>query len=242
LRWALSQSNNWISAYLIREFSPQALVKLMHSFGIMSYLDPVVSLCLGPAEVSVKEMVDAYTTFVNKGIRVEPLYVTRIEDNSGNIIAQFTPQMYEIISEETSYKMLAMLQAVINEGTGIRLRYRYQFKGDIGGKTGTTQNNSDGWFLGVTPELVSGAWVGGEDRSIHFDSMKEGQGASMALPIFGHYMKKVFEDKTLPYSQDRKFVFPSDIDLCFKEDLGGVPIDQHGDELQPEEAIEGMFE
>ena len=208
LRWALSQSNNWISAYLIREFSPQSLVKLMHSFGIMSYLDPVVSLCLGPAEVSVKEMVDAYTTFVNKGIRVEPLYVTRIEDNSGNIIAQFTPQMYEIISEETSYKMLAMLQAVINEGTGIRLRYRYQFKGDIGGKTGTTQNNSDGWFLGVTPELVSGAWVGGEDRSIHFDSMKEGQGASMALPIWALYMKKVYADSTLGYVDTTHFDIP----------------------------------
>ena len=210
LRWALSQSNNWISAYLIREFSPQSLVKLMHSCGIMSYLDPVVSLCLGPAEVSVKEMVDAYTTFVNKGIRVEPMYVTRIEDNRGNILAQFTPQMFEIISEETSYKMLAMLQAVINEGTGIRLRYRYQFKGEIGGKTGTTQNNSDGWFIGVTPELVSGSWVGGEDRSIHFDSMKEGQGASMALPIWALYMKKVYADSTLGYVDTTRFDIPEE--------------------------------
>lgn len=208
LRWALSQSNNWISAYLIRKFSPQALVKLMHSFGIQSQLDPVVSLCLGPAEVSVKEMVDAYTTFVNKGIRVEPLYVTRIEDNTGNIIAQFTPQMFEIISEETSYKMLSMLQAVINEGTGIRLRYRYQFKGGIGGKTGTTQNNSDGWFIGITPELASGAWVGGEDRSIHFDSMKEGQGASMALPIWALYMKKIYADSTLGYVDTTHFDIP----------------------------------
>lgn len=115
LRWALSQSNNWISAYLIREFSPQSLVKLMHSFGIKSKLDPVVSLCLGPVEVSVSEMVDAYTTFVNKGIKVEPLYVTRIEDNKGNIISTFTPQYTEIISEETSHKMLEMLKAVINE-------------------------------------------------------------------------------------------------------------------------------
>ncbi len=208
LRWALSQSNNWISAYLIREFSPQSLVKLMHSFGIQSYLDPVVSLCLGPAEVSVKEMVDAYTTFVNKGIRIEPVYVTRIEDNRGNLITQFTPQMYEIISEETSYKMLGMLKAVINEGTGVRLRYRYQFKGDIGGKTGTTQNNSDGWFIGVTPELVSGAWVGGEDRSIHFDSMKEGQGASMALPVWALYMQKVYADTSLGYADTTHFDIP----------------------------------
>ncbi|MBP5260428.1 MAG: penicillin-binding protein [Paludibacteraceae bacterium] len=208
LRWALSQSNNWISAYLIRELNPQSLVKLMHSFGIQSDLDAVYSLCLGPAEVSVKEMVDAYTTFVNKGIRVDPMYVTRIEDNKGNVLATFTPQMHEIISQETSYKMLSMLQAVVNEGTGVRLRFRYDFRGQIGGKTGTTQNNSDGWFIGVTPQLVSGAWVGGEDRSIHFDSMAEGQGASMALPIWALYMKKVYADPTLGYSDDTAFDIP----------------------------------
>ena len=208
LRWALSQSNNWISAYLIREFSPQSLVKLMHSFGIKSKLDPVVSLCLGPVEVSVSEMVDAYTTFVNKGIKVDPIYVTRIEDNKGNVISTFTPQYTEIISEETSHKMLEMLKAVINEGTGIRLRYRYQFKGDIGGKTGTTQNNSDGWFIGVTPELVSGTWVGGEDRSIHFDNLREGQGASMALPVWALYMQKVYADSTLGYVDTLRFDIP----------------------------------
>ncbi|MBO4370323.1 MAG: penicillin-binding protein [Paludibacteraceae bacterium] len=210
LRWALSQSNNWISAYLIREFGPMALVKLMHSFGIQSNLDPVVSLCLGPAEVSVKEMVDAYTTFVNKGIRVDPIYVTRIEDNKGNVLATFSPSFYEIISEETSYKMLTMLQAVVNEGTGVRLRYKYGLKAQIGGKTGTTQNNSDGWFIGVTPQLVSGVWVGGEDRSIHFDSMAEGQGASMALPIWALYMTKVYNDKDLSYSQEATFDIPKE--------------------------------
>ncbi|MBP5318855.1 MAG: transglycosylase domain-containing protein [Paludibacteraceae bacterium] len=210
LRWALSQSNNWVSAYLIREFGPHALVKLMHSFGILSNLDPVVALCLGPAEVSVKEMVDAYTTFVNKGIRVDPMYVTRIEDNKGNVLATFAPKFNEIISEETSYKMLTMLQAVVNEGTGVRLRYKYSLTAPIGGKTGTTQNNSDGWFIGVTPQLVSGAWVGGEDRSIHFDSMAEGQGASMALPIWALYMTKVFNDKSLGYSQDVPFDIPKE--------------------------------
>ena len=217
LRWALSQSNNWISAYLIREYSPQSLVKLMHSFGILSHLDPVVSLCLGPAEVSVKEMVDAYTAFVNKGIKVEPMYVTRIEDNKGNVISTFTPQYTEIISEETSHKMLEMLKAVINEGTGVRLRYRYQFKGDIGGKTGTTQNNSDGWFIGVTPELVSGTWVGGEDRSIHFDNLREGQGASMALPVWALYMQKVYADETLGYSDTLKFDIPEHLHKEYKE-------------------------
>lgn len=217
LRWALSQSNNWISAYLIREYSPQSLVKLMHSFGIKSKLDPVISLCLGPVEVSVSEMVDAYTTFVNKGIKVDPLYVTRIEDNKGNVISSFTPQYTEIISEETSHKMLEMLKAVINEGTGVRLRYRYQFKGDIGGKTGTTQNNSDGWFIGVTPELVSGAWVGGEDRSIHFDNLREGQGASMALPVWALYMQKVYADETLGYSDTLKFDIPEHLQKEYKE-------------------------
>ena len=217
LRWALSQSNNWISAYLIREYSPQSLVKLMHSFGIKSKLDPVISLCLGPVEVSVSEMVDAYTPFVNKGIKVDPLYVTRIEDNKGNVISSFTPQYTEIISEETSHKMLEMLKAVINEGTGVRLRYRYQFKGDIGGKTGTTQNNSDGWFIGVTPELVSGTWVGGEDRSIHFDNLREGQGASMALPVWALYMQKVYADETLGYSDTLKFDIPEHLQKEYKE-------------------------
>lgn len=211
LRWGLANSNNWISAQLIRDYSPQALVNLMHSFGILSKIEPVVSLCLGPCEVSVKEMAGAYTTFVNKGIRIEPLYVTRIEDNKGNIVAQFAPMTSEIISEMTSYEMLIMLQSVVNEGTGVRLRYKYGFKGDIGGKTGTTNNNSDGWFIGATPELVNGAWVGGEDRSIHFDSMAEGQGASMALPIWALYMKKVYADPTLTYSDSTHFTIPNDV-------------------------------
>jgi len=211
LRWGLANSNNWISAQLIRDYSPQALVNLMHSFGILSHIDPVVSLCLGPCEVSVKEMVGAYTAFVNKGIRIEPLYVTRIEDNKGNLIQRFTPTTSEIISEHTSYEMLIMLQAVINEGTGVRLRYRYGFKGDIAGKTGTTNNNSDGWFMGVTPELVSGAWVGGEDRSIHFDSMAEGQGASMSLPIWALYMQKIYADSTMHYSDTTHFDIPKEI-------------------------------
>lgn len=211
LRWGLANSNNWISAQLIRDYSPQALVNLMHSFGILSHIDPVVSLCLGPCEVSVKEMVGAYTAFVNKGIRIEPMYVTRIEDNKGNLLERFLPQTSEIISEHTSYEMLIMLQAVINEGTGVRLRYKYGFKGDIGGKTGTTNNNSDGWFMGVTPELVNGAWVGGEDRSIHFDSMAEGQGASMSLPIWAEYMKRVYADSTLNYSDTTHFSIPKAI-------------------------------
>ena len=208
LQWGLQQSSNWISAYLMSLFTPEQLVRLMHSFGIRGQIDPVVSLCLGPCEVSVQEMVDAYTTFPCKGIRTEPLYVTRIEDNNGNVIASFQPRTHEIISETTSYKMIHMLRNVIDHGTGVRLRFRYNLRGPLGGKTGTTQNNSDGWFMGFTPSLVSGCWVGGEDRAIHFDTMAEGQGASMALPIFALYMQKVFADKELGYDEFEQFDVP----------------------------------
>ncbi len=208
LQWGLQQSSNWLSAYLMSLFTPEQLVRLMHSFGIQGELDPVVSICLGPCEVSVEEMVDAYTTFPCKGIRTEPLYVTRIEDRNGNTVASFTPRTHEIISELTSYKMIHMLRNVVDHGTGVRIRYRYGIKAPIGGKTGTTQNNSDGWFVGFTPTLVSGCWVGGEDRAIHFDTMAEGQGASMALPIYALYMQKVFADESLGYSEDEQFDVP----------------------------------
>lgn len=208
LEWGLSKSNNWISAYLMSLFTPEQLVKLMHSFGIQGHIDPVISLCLGPCEVSLEEMVDAYTTYPNKGVRIDPLYVTRIEDNNGNVLATFVPKTHEIISELTSYKMITMLRSVIDHGTGVRVRFRYGLKMPMGGKTGTTQNNSDGWFMGFTPSLVSGVWVGGEDRAIHFDSMKEGQGANMALPIWTLYMQKVLKDPDLGYSDTEEFDIP----------------------------------
>ena len=208
LNWGLEKSSNWITAYLMSLFTPEQLVRMMRSFGIEGQLDPVVSLCLGPCEVSVKEMVDAYTTFPNKGIRVEPLFVTRIEDNNGNILATFTPKTYEIISETTSYKMIYMLRNVMDHGTGVRARFRYGLKSPMGGKTGTSQNHSDGWFVGFTPSLVSGVWVGGEDRSIHFDNMSAGQGANMALPIWALYMQKVYADEELGYSVEEQFDVP----------------------------------
>ena len=212
LSWGLQQSSNWISAYLMSLYTPNQLVRLMRSFGIQGQLDPVVSICLGPCEVSVKEMVDAYTTYPNRGIRVDPLYVTRIEDKQGNIIASFHPQQREIISELTSYKMIYMLRNVMDHGTGVRARFRYGLKMPAGGKTGTTQNNSDGWFVGFTPSLVSGCWVGGEDRAIHFDRMSDGQGASMALPIWAIYMQKVLADESLPYTPDEQFDVPPTFD------------------------------
>ena len=209
LQWGLAQSNNWISAYLMSLFGPKQMVSMMRSFGIQGDIPAVVSLCLGPCEVSVSEMVDAYTVFPSKGIRIEPLLVTRIEDVNGNVIATFTPNTYEVVDELTSYKMVSMLRGVADGGTASRVRFRYNLRMPMGAKTGTTQNNSDGWFMGFTPSLVNGCWVGGEDRSIHFDSMAEGQGASMALPIWALYMQKVYDDQDLGYSQDEQFDIPA---------------------------------
>lgn len=209
LTWGLQNSSNWISAYLMSLFTPEQLVKIMRSFGIQGQLDPVISLCLGPCEVSVEEMVDAYTTFANKGIRTEPLYITHIEDNNGNVIGLFTPKTHEVISEITTYKMIYMLRAVMDHGTGVRVRYKYGIQAPMGGKTGTTNNNSDGWFMCFTPSLVNGAWVGGEDRAIHFDNLAQGQGASMALPICALYMQKVLSDSTLGYEPHEQFDIPT---------------------------------
>ena len=222
LAWGLAQSSNWISAYLMSLYTPEQLVRMMRSFGIEGRLDPVVSLCLGPCEVSVAEMVGAYTTFPNQGIRMEPLMVTHIEDANGNLLANFVPKTYEVISETTSYKMVYMLQNVMDHGTGVRVRLRYNIKAPMGGKTGTSQNHSDGWFMGFTPSLVGGVWVGGEDRSIHFDNLSAGQGANMALPIWALYMQKVYGCPELGYTEDEDFNIPEWFDPnqgCRHDDL-----------------------
>ena len=204
LRWGLSQSNNWITAYLMTRLSPFELVNMVHSFGVVNRnLYPSAALSLGPCEISVAEMASAYTVFANRGLRCAPLLVTEIEDASGNIVARFTPQQSEVLSAQSAQNMLSMLVAVINEGTGRRVRRYTQCQ--AGGKTGTSQNHSDGWFVGFTPSLVTACWVGGEDRDIHFRSMAMGQGASMALPLWGLYMKQVFADETLPYREDETF-------------------------------------
>ena len=214
LKWGLANSDNWISAYLMGKLNPYDLVRLIHSFGVRNKaIDPVVSLCLGPCEISVGEMVSAYTAFANKGIRVAPLFVTRIEDSDGNVISTFAPQMEEVISASSTYKMLVMLRAVINEGTGGRVR-RYGITADMGGKTGTTNDNSDAWFMGFTPSLVSGCWVGGDELDIHFGRMTSGQGAAAALPIWAMYMKKVYDDPTLGYDQQERFKLPEGFDPC----------------------------
>lgn len=239
LYWALTNSNNWISARLMSELSPSTLARTMHTFGITNHLDPVVSLCLGPCDVSVREMVTAYTAFSNKGLRVDPIYVTKITDNNGNVISEFTPQYTEVMSQEAYFKMVNILQNVINSGTGSRLRRApYNITAVMGGKTGTTNYNADGWFMGFTPNLVSGVWVGGDERYIHFNRMAQGQGAAMALPIYGLYMKKVYADKSLPYSQTLQFPEPpAGFSPCYMESYGDAPASE-----TPVEAIDNAFE
>ena len=215
LKWGLQQSNNWISAYLMSRLNPDAFVQLLHEYGINNpEIHPSMSLCLGPCDITVGEMVSAYTAFVNHGIRAAHTFVTRIEDNEGNVVAQFQPRMNEVISDDSANKMLYMLKAVVDGGTATRLRYKYELKGELAGKTGTTNNNSDAWFMGITPELVSGCWVGGDDRDIHFDNMQYGQGAAMALPIFALYMKKVYADKQLGYNENAVFDLDEGYNPC----------------------------
>lgn len=237
LKWGLQQSNNWISAYLMSRLNPEAFVKLLNEYGIRNpQIHPSPALCLGPCEITVSEMVSAYTAFVNRGIRLAPLYVTRIVDNEGNEVAKFEPRMNEVISEQSAYKMLYMLKAVVDGGTAGRLRFRHHLTAEMGGKTGTTNNNSDAWFMGVTPRLVTGCWVGGDDRDIHFNSMQMGQGVAMALPIFANYMQKVYDDQPLGYSQDEKFEFPEHFDPCAVND---DDMEEDADEFGAGEPVTG---
>ncbi len=201
LQQALALSINYVSAYLIKQFGPQAVADLAHRMGVVSKIDPTPSICLGTPEISVFEMVGAEATFANKGTWIEPTFVTRIEDKNGKVLADFAPRTEEVMNEEKAYVMLQLMKGVVDIGTGVRLRYRYKFKQPMAGKTGTTQHNSDGWYMGITPDLVSGCWVGADDRSVHFDHGDQGQGAQMALPIWAKYMQKVYADKTIKISQ-----------------------------------------
>ncbi len=237
LRWALTNSNNWISARLVNELTPVSLANKMRMFGITGYIDPTLPLCLGTVDVPVGHMVAAYTAFANRGIRVDPVFVTRIEDNQGNLIYTAVPHRTEVTSEDAYYKILSILLNVVDSGTGASLRSRYNIRAEMGGKTGTTNSNSDTWFMGFTPDLVTGVWVGGEERYIHFNSMAFGQGARAALPIYGLYMQKVYADNKLPYSQDAKFQFPEGYNAC-----EGEITTYTAAEPVEEEAVEGIFE
>lgn len=209
LKWGLANSSNNISAYLMSQLGPEAMLGMMRAMGISSYVDAVPALCVGSADISVYEMVSAYNTFPSKGVYVTPLFVTRIEDNQGNVISEFTNRKREAISEETAYLMANLMQGVVNAGTGSRLRGTYALRGEIAGKTGTTNDNSDGWFIGYTPSLTAGIWVGAEDRQVHFQSLALGGGSNMALPIWGIFMKKVLKDGTLGISESDKFQAPA---------------------------------
>ena len=228
MKFGLANSINSVTAYIMKQFGPQAVVDLAKKIGIKSKILAVPSLCLGTFDLSVYEMVGAYSTFVNKGVWTEPVFVTKIEDKNGIIIEEFTPKTQEAMSEETAAIMVRLLQGVVDgvyspeaktsKGTGVRLRYKYNFTNEIGGKTGTTQNQSDGWFIGITPNLVTGVWSGCEDRSVHFRDIYYGQGANMALPVFAEYLTRVYEDKDVSKIIPIKFNIPKYIDV--KMDCG----------------------
>ena len=216
LAWGLAQSENYISAFLMQQFKPTAVTDLMKKMGIRSYIDPVPSIFLGTSDIKLEEMVGAYGTFANKGVYTRPMYVTRIDDKNGNTISRFTPKVEEVLSEEQAYLMLYLLQGVVNTGSGQRLRRDpYNLTNQIGGKTGTTQNHANGWFMGVTPNLVGGVWSGWEDQSIHFETLSEGQGANMALPVFAIFLKKLYADPQFGIMEADEFERPSN----FKIDL-----------------------
>ena len=230
LRWGLTNSSNNISAYLMKQFGPAAMTHIMHEMGISSYVEEVPSICVGACDLSVYEMVSAYNTFPSGGVYSTPIFVTRIEDNQGNLLGEFSGRKHEAISEETAYTMVNMMRSVIDHGTGVRLRFRYNFKGPIAGKTGTTNDNSDGWFMGYTPNLTGGVWVGGEDRQVHFNSMSLGQGSNSALPIWAIFYRKVIDDGTLGISEEDEFMAPigwsSDCDASLTPYWAGSVQDQ----------------
>lgn len=213
LKWGLTHSSNNISAYLMKQFGPSAMVEMCHKLGIKSHLDEVPSLCVGPCDISPFEMVSAFNSFPSRGVQIDPIFVTRIEDNRGNVLSNFAASKREAISEESAYLMVNLMQGVVNEGTAGRLRSVYKLTGQLAGKTGTTNDQSDGWFIGYTPKITAGVWVGAEDRQVHFESLALGGGSNMALPIWGIFMKKVLEDATLGISSNDVFVKPPGFEL-----------------------------
>ena len=237
LKWGLTKSSNNISAYLMKQYGPNAMVEMMRKMGVGSFLDPVYPLCVGSADISVYEMVAAYNTFPSEGVYVSPIFVTRIEDNMGNVLGEFNNQKREAVSEYTSYLMANLMQGVVNSGTGVRLRAKYGLKGEIAGKTGTTNDQSDGWFIGYTPSLTAGVWVGAEDRQVHFESLTLGGGSNMALPIWGIFMQKVMKDGTLGVYETDRFIAPPGISLNL--DCDGSDADAA---IKAEESEEYFFE
>ena len=241
LKWGLANSSNNISAFLMKQFGPQAMAQMMHRMGIHSHVDEVYALCVGPADIALYEMVAAYNTFPSAGIYSEPLYVTRIEDNQGNVITEHTNAKREAISANCAYLMANLMQGVVNGGTGSRLRYAYNLKGEIAGKTGTTNDCSDGWFIGYTPKITAGAWIGGEDRQIHFNTL---DGSRMALPIWGIWMKKCIAAGI--FDESEKFQAPAGVNFtldCTSSGtfLGGADEPEDQEESQNNEETDYYF-
>ena len=232
LKYALAQSNNWISAYLMNQFGPNAVIAQARRMGVESPIDPVPAICLGVCDLKLIEMVGAMSTFANQGVYIKPMFITRIEDKNGNVIQRFSPEESEAMSELTAYKMVELMKGVVQSGTGIRLRSTYGLSNPIAGKTGTTQKQSDGYFMGITPDLTTGVWVGAEDRSVHFRSTQLGQGSHTALPIWALYMKKVYADKSLNISKG-DFTKPN---------IPGVDLNFDCDRYEKVEAIEYIDE
>lgn len=241
LKWGLTHSSNNISAYLMRQFGPASMAKMMHKMGIKSHLDEVYSLCVGPVDLSLCEMVSAFNTFPSKGVYTEPVFVTRIEDSDGNLLSEFSGRRMEAISERTAYLMVNLMEGVIDHGTGRRLRWGYNLKGQIAGKTGTTNDNSDGWFIGYTPKLTAGAWVGGEDRMVHFKELAQGSGSATALPIWGIFMKKCFADPTLGFSENDAFEAPAGMYLDLDCTGGDIETEEIGTDAISKAAEEEDF-
>ena len=229
LRWALANSVNYISAYLIKRFPPEAVINLARRMGITAPMEAVPSICLGTMDISVREMVGAMATYANQGIHIDPIFITRIEDKHGIVLENFSPHQEEAMSAKTAYLMLDLMRGVVDEGSAGRLRWRYGLKQAIAGKTGTTQNHSDAWFMGITPTLTTGVWVGGELRSIHFNSMRLGQGANAALPVWAIYMQKVYEDAELEFPQD-DFEKPEGVNVDLKCQGDRRPADSNEEE------------
>ena len=232
LKYALAQSNNWISAYLMNQFGPNAVIAQARRMGVESPIDPVPAICLGVCDLKLIEMVGAMSTFANQGVYIKPMFITRIEDKNGNVIQRFSPEESEAMSELTAYKMVELMKGVVQSGTGIRLRSTYGLSNPIAGKTGTTQKQSDGYFMGITPDLTTGVWVGAEDRSVHFRSTQLGQGSHTALPIWALYMKKGYADKSLNISKG-DFTKPN---------IPGVDLNFDCDRYEKVEAIEYIDE
>lgn len=234
LKWGLTHSSNNISAYLMKQFGPEAMVEMCHKLGISCYLDPVPSLCVGSCDISVYEMVAAYNTFPSRGVYISPMLVDRIEDNSGNVLTTFSATKREAIGDPTAYLMVNLMQGVVNEGTAGRIKWKYGIQG-AAGKTGTTNDQSDGWFIGYVPKLTAGVWVGAEDRQVHFSSLYYGGGSNMALPIWGIFMQKVLQDKSIGITSEDVFVAPPGWNMNLNcsggdEDLGNEQVRQRKEE------------